>query len=234
MSLLTIATNALQEMSGFEVPTSFYGNANLTATLCVALANRSGKTLEKDVRWQELITEYTFSTADGTATYALPSDFRAFANMSQWDRTNQWRMTGPIPSLVYQWLKSGISVASTANKWFMVRGSYITIYPTPSAVETIAFDYYSKSWITKQSDSSSVAAFTSDNDTSKIDEDLITLSLKWMFLQAKGMPYEPEYRMYEAAAESLREDNGGRSIIGLNSPTRPYYSGNLPDQGYGS
>lgn len=233
MSLLTIATAALQEIGGFDVPSSFYGNSNLTATQCVALANRAGKTLEQDIRWAELIDEHTFTTADGTATYALPSDFRCFANMSQWDRSNSWRLTGPVPGMVYQWLKSGIVVASTANKWFAIRGSTLTIYPTPTAIDTIAFDYYSKGWILKQSDSSNVTAWSSDNDTARIDEDLIALSLKWRFLQAKGMPYEPEYREYEAIVDSMREDNGGRAVISLNrrggSP-----DGNLPDTGFGS
>lgn len=234
MSLLSLCTNALQEMSGFEVPTSFYGNTNLTATNVVALANRVGKTLEKDVRWQQLITEYTFSTSNGTATYALPSDFRAFANMSQWDRTNSWRMTGPTPSLVYQWLKSGIAVASTSTKWFAVRGNLFTIYPTPTATETIAFDYYSKNWITKQSDSSSIAEWSADLDTAKIDEDLITLGVKWRFLQAGGYPYEPEYREYESILDSLKEDNGGRGVISLSVPRFNGFPGNLPDTNFGS
>lgn len=233
MTLATICTAALQEIGGFDVPSSFYGNSNLTATQCVALANRAGRTLEKDVRWAELLTEHTFNTSSGTATYALPSDFRAFANMSQWDRTNNWRMAGPMPSMVYQWLQGGATVASGMNKWFMIRGAYFTIYPTPTATEEIAFDYYSKAWITKQADSSNVSAWTSDNDTARVDEDLLTLSLKWRFLQAKGMPYEPEYREYEAIVDSLREDNGGRRMISLNSRYRNYSDGLLPEEGFG-
>jgi hypothetical protein len=153
MSLLTICTAALDEIGGFDVPGSFYGSTNATATQIVALCNREGKTLEKEIRWAELVTEHTFVTVASTATYAMPSDFRAFGPMSQWDRTNSWRLNGPVPSLVWQWLKSGISVASGMNKWFMVRGAYLTIYPTPTVSdETIAFDYYSKSWVTKQVD----------------------------------------------------------------------------------
>jgi len=234
MSLLTIATNALSEIGGFAVPDTFYGNANPTASACVALANREGSTLEKECRWSELITEGTITTVSGTATYAKPSDFRAFANMSQWDRTNSWRLTGPTPSFVWQWLQSGITVASAMNKWFMVRGAYIHIYPTPTvSSETIAFDYYSKSWVTKQVDSSSVAAWTADNDTARIDEDLLTMGLKWRFLQSKGMPYEPEYKEYEAIKESLRDDNGGRGIICLGGQRTSSLSDLLPETGYG-
>ena len=38
-------------------------------------------------------------------------------------------------------------------------------------VETIAFDYYSKNWITKQADSSGIAEWSADNDTAKLDAD---------------------------------------------------------------
>jgi hypothetical protein len=234
MTLLSICTAALDEIGGFDVPGSFYGSTNATATQIVAICNREGKTLEKEIRWAELVTEHTFVTVASTATYAMPSDFRAFGPMSQWDRTNSWRLNGPVPSLVWQWLKSGISVASGMNKWFMVRGAYLTIYPTPTVSdETIAFDYYSKSWVTKQVDSSNVAAWTADNDTSRINEDLITMGVKWRFLQAKGMPYEPEYREYESVKESLKEDNGGRGSINLGRGSGVNYDGNIPDQGYG-
>lgn len=234
MSLLTIATAALSEIGGYDIPSTFYGNQNLTARQCVSLTNREGKTLEKELRWQELITEHTFTTVSGTATYVLPTDFRAFGNMSQWDRTNRWRMTGPTPSIVWQWLNSGIAVAATTTRWFALRGNLFTVYPTPSTTgDTLAFDYYSKSWVTKQSDSTNVTEWSADNDTSRIDEDLLTMGLKWRFLQAKGMPYQPEYAEYSSIKDALAEDNGGRGMISLNCPTSPGLGGNLPETGYG-
>lgn len=236
MALIDICTDALNGISGFAVPTSFFSNTDLTAKLCVQLANEAGKDLEKTNRWSELITEGTITTVNGTATYAKPDDFRAFANMSQWDRTNLWRLTGPTPSLVWQWLKSGIVVASTNNRWFMVRGAYITIHPTPSTDgDTIVYDYYSKNWITKQSDQTSKARWTDDQDTSKLDEDLITADLKWRFLQAKGMNFQTEYARWESLKEELLTDNGGHGVIdlGLPVPRNTGFGGNLPQTGYG-
>ena len=237
MSLSTIATKALRGLSGFKIPSSFYGNPDLTATLVVALADECGQDLEKEYRWQELVTEHTFTTTASTATYALPTFFRAFANMSQWDRTNQWRMQGPMPSFVYQWLKSGISVWASNNRWFALRGNLFTIFPTPATTgDTIAFDYYSKAWITKQLDSSNIAAWSADLDTARLDEDLLTADLKWRFLQAKGLPFEPEYKRRESLIEALQADNGGRGMIDLGSPapSMGVGYGNLPETGIGS
>lgn len=237
MSLLTIATTALQEIGGFDIPTSFYGNLNKTAVACVALSNRSGRSLQADVRWSELLKEGSIATVASTATYPKPTDFRAFANMSQWDRTNRWRLTGPIPSLVYQWLQSGISVAASNNRYFMVRGATISIYPTPTTTgDDIRFDYYSNAWVQKQVDSLNATAWTADLDTALLDEDLMIMDLKWRFLQSKGVPYEPEYREFEALKDAAQADSGGRGVIDMGGGAglrTGVGGGNLPETGVG-
>lgn len=233
MTLLSICQRALRSIGGFDVPSSFLSNTNLTAVQCVALANEAGQDLEAEIRWQELLAEYTFETVAGTATYALPSGFRAFGPMSQWDRTNLWRLTGPTQSMVYQWLKSGISIASTNNSWFAVRGNLFTLFPTPDSVRTIAFDYYTMNWVTKQVDGLGSDEWTADLDTSKINEKLLVADLKWRFLQAKGMPFEPEYKRYESLKDMARDDNGPRGAIDLGRPLPGGFGENIPDTGFG-
>lgn len=233
MSLLTICSNAIKELSGFELPTSFYGNANLTARSCVALVSREMKTLEREYRWSELITTATFSTVSGTDAYSLPTDFRAFANASQWDRTNHRYLSGPTSPLDWQWLKGDLATGATIQRFFRIQGQYIYIHPVPTVSgDTIAFDYYSKHTVTKQEDGSNVEDWTSDNDTSRLDEDLLTMGLKWRFLQSKGMPFETEYREYETIKESARDDNGGKAI--LNMGRGRIRVSNLPETGFGS
>ena len=234
MSLISICQNALKGISGFSIPSTFYGNLDATASLIVAVANESGQDLEKEIRWQELISEHTFATVIGTATYALPTGFRAFADMSQWNRTTLRRLSGPVPSTVYQWLKSGLTVSAAGRNYFMIRGNLFTIYPTPTAVQTIAFDYYDKRWVTKQIDSSFSTSWTADLDTSRIDEDLITADVKWRFLQAKGMPFETEYLRYETIKSLLSGDNGGRDSIRMGGPVASDGNSNMPDTGYGA
>jgi hypothetical protein len=234
MSLLTVCQTALEELSGFEVPTSFYGNPNLTAVLCVRSAEAGLGALEIEHRWQELISEYTFTTSAGVATYALPDGFRAFANLAMWDRTNQWRMYGPVPSMIWQWIKSGITVAAANRRWYMVRGNLLTIFPTPTVTgDTIAYDYYSKYCVLSQSTGGYLARFSSDNDLPRLDERLLTLDVKWRFLSAKGMPFEANYKEFEAVKEDLWSDNGGKPLIDMNGGINPVMNGNIPDTGFG-
>jgi hypothetical protein len=232
MSLHSICTNALNELGGFEVPGSFYGNANATATKCVALVTREGNSLEKEFRWSVLITSTTVTTVSGTANYDLPTDFRAFANMSQWDRTNDRQLSGPLSGAVWQYRKSGVVASSDLNRGFRIQNNDIYIDPTPTSADTLAYDYYSKYWIIKQSDSSTTNTFSSDNDTCRLDEDLLTLALKWRFLQSGGYPFEAEYREYESMKTSLLDDDGGKPRICLGKT--PYIYTNLPETGFGS
>lgn len=231
MSLGTICTNALREIGGFEVPSTFGGNSNLTARRCVALVNREGHFLERKKRWTELITTYTFTTVNGTANYDLPSDFRAFANMSQWDRTNRRPLVGPTAPFVWQWLKGNVASGNTIDRFFRIQGGDIYIHPTPTVTgDTIAYDYYSKNWVT-DSDGDPAATCTSDNDVPRLDEDLITLGLKWRFLQASGMPFDTELAEWKDTLTEISSDDGGKGLISL-GPSRRVWT-NIPDTGFG-
>ena len=96
MTLKSICQNALREITGFEVPDSFIGFPERDRPIaCVNLVQREGKRLAKKFDWNELIAEAIITTVSGDATYDKPSDFKHFANMSQWDRTNFRRLGGP-------------------------------------------------------------------------------------------------------------------------------------------
>lgn len=232
MALIDVCTNALRAIGGVEVPSSFVGNGNLTARQCVALVMEAGNSLERVNRWSNLITSYTFDTVADQASYDLPSDFRAFTNMSQWDRTNNRPMMGPTPGFIWQFLKSGIAQGATIDRWFRLQGGKFYIHPTPAADgDTIAFDYYSKNWIIKQLDSTNVRTFFSDNDEFRLDEDLLTIDLKWRFLQAKGFPYEAEYKIFEATRDECLADDGGKGRINLGQ--RYVMWNGIPDTGFG-
>lgn len=232
MTIGTICQDALSEIGGFAVPSTFFGNGNLTAKQCLALVKAAGNSLERDHRLSALIDTHTFTTVPDQASYDLPEDFRAFANMSQWDRTANMPVIGPTPAYLWQFLKSGIAQGATINRWFRIQGGKFYIHPTPSDAAEIAFDYYSKYWIVKQSDGSSVSTFFSDNDTTRIDEFILSRELKWRFLQAKGMPFEAEYREADALIQDYLADDGGKGKICLGKS--PLVFNSLPDTGFGS
>ncbi len=228
MSLLTICRAVLQEVGDWSTPSTIVANTDPLAVQLLALAQRSGKQLALDYKWQVLLTTHTFATVASTATYALPADFHRFANLTQWDRTNYEMVEGPVSPAKFEYLRS--SSASTASPWkyFRVAADVFAIYPTPTAAETIAYQYYSKYWITGK------AAYSADADAPLLDEDLLTIDLRWRFLQAKGLPFEHEKAEAMARRDALLIRDGGRDAVrfgGAGKTSNPY--GNLPETGYG-
>jgi hypothetical protein len=230
MTLLTICQTVLRETGKFQVPSTIVSNADPTAVQLLALANRTGRTLANDLRWQVLLSTYTFATVASTANYSLPSDFGRFANLTQWDRTNDNPVRGPVTAMEWEYLQSsGFGASSIFDKVFRIAGNYFAIYPTPdTSDETIAFQYYSKNWITNKT------AFSADDDTALIDEDLIILGTKWRWLQAKGDSFENEKLEYQQRLDSLQAGDGGRDVIRFGSRFVENGAGNIPDVGFGS
>jgi len=226
-TLLSICQTALRETGQVNVPSSIVGNTNPLAVQLLALANRSGRTLALDYRWQALITTYTFPTVAGTTDYALPSDLHAFANLTFWDRTNIEQCEGPVSPVMWEGLRSGNAIGVGLRKYFRVAGNLFSIYPTPAAAETVAYQYYTANWHNGKDQ------FSDDTDAPLIDADLITLDLKWRWRAAKGLAYDQEKADFLGRLEALQAADGGKNILrfgrsGLGAPVL-----NIPETGFG-
>lgn len=229
MTLLTICQDALKEIGGINVPDTIVSNEDPTAIQLLALANRTGRELALDYKWQGLLSTHTFSTVDGTSAYAMPSDFHAIANRTAWDRTNDWKLQGPASKMAWERLQSSAITSSGLRSWFRIQGGQFNLYPTPTSVRTIAFQYYQKTFVS-ESGGSDKAAFTLDNDTARIDEDLLLLGVKFRFKAAKGLISDPERMEYESRKNALQiADKGAATIDFGGSMTQ----GGMPESGFG-
>jgi hypothetical protein len=188
LSALTIA-QAVARDSGFSVPATLVGNSDDTASMLLALLNKSGKALA-GYSWQVLQKEGTVTTVASTPSYALPADYGWIENNTLWDRTNLWKDRGSLTPSEWQAYKSGIA-STTPRSRFRVKLGRLYIDPTPSSVVTLAYEYVSNQWCW---DGVSAYAnnFVTDNYVSLIDEYLLELDVTWRFLARKGMAYAEE------------------------------------------
>jgi hypothetical protein len=188
MSLLTICQNVAADC-GFGAPSTIVGNLDSTAKMLLALINKSGKALARKP-WQVLQKEYTFTTVNGTPSYALPTDYGWFQNDTCWDRTNYWQQRGSLSAEAWQWYKSGTQTTTPRTR-FRVYGGLIFIDPTPTSANNFVVEYLSSYWVapTATPTVGTKASFTLDTDVSLIDEYLIELDLTWRFLERKGLAY---------------------------------------------
>ena len=224
MSLLTICQNACDEV-GLKQPSSIIGNSGVTERRCLRYAERIGREMvRKSI--DLLIFEHTFSTADGTESYNLPSDFDHFVPETHWNRTTDRKMY-PIQPKEWQLYKSGLVDAQIVDRFRVKeREGKFYLHPTPSGTEEIAYEYVSKNFC-ESAGGVAQASWQADTDVGlstaveQYDgyEDIFELGLIWRLLNRLGEPYAEEKAEYQMVLNTF---------IAQTNPQKVHMDGNYP------
>jgi hypothetical protein len=209
MTLQTVVNNASERL-GLGSRTTVVASTDENAVQLLALAQEEGKTLARRHEWQVLQTEYTFPTVASTASYALPSDFDRILKETVFNRTRRRRVLGDLTP--DQWQQTQASLVTMVNPAFRIRGNLFLISPTPSTVETIAYEYISKKWCQSNASVGQVE-WLADTDTGLLDEELMTLGLIWRYRKSKGLDYGDDMNTYEMEVAKLILNDGARVRI---------------------
>lgn len=166
--------------------------------------------------------------------YALPSDYDAIVDRTQWDKSKHWEMLGPESAQQWEWILSGFIATGPRVRWRLL-GAYFQIWPGFSNTETLGFEYRSKAWAYT---AAGVAknSFTVDTDTSIYPDRLLVLSTKLKYLQSKGFDTTAVYRDYQSELETDIAQNTAASNLSFAPKPASILIGwdQIPDQGYGS
>jgi hypothetical protein len=205
--------------------------------LLTTLLNELGRQLVREFQWSQLVTAYTFSTVASTQTYAPPTDMLKLVDQSEWNRSTKFPMGGPLSPQSWEYLQALVTAASFTTL-FKLQGGQIYLYPTPSGVQTMAFQYVSSWWVAptatptvRTSDKTTVAS-----DVLFFDPQVLNLGLQWKFRRRKNMDFATQEEDYRAALEAAKNEdpapvlslNGGRPFI-------PLLDGrNIPPTGFGT
>lgn len=209
MTLLTIARNAATRL-GLPSPSSVVNSTDPNSITLLAMAQEEGKTLARRHEWQVLQTEHTFSTADGTSSYSLPSDMDRILKGTVFNRTRRRRMVGDLTP--DQWQQTQASLVTMVNPAFRIMGGNFLISPTPTATETVAYEYISNKWC-QSSGGTTQTEWSSDTDTGRLSEDLMTLGIIWRYRAAKGLEYGEAMDTYEIEVTKAILNDGARVRI---------------------
>lgn len=227
MSLLTIVQTASAEI-GLPVPSSVINNSNDTVKQMLYLVNSIGRELAQHYDWQELVNEGSFTTV-ATETQstiaAATTGFHRFVNNTMFDRTRNWQIIGPLSAQDWQFMKS-TSTQSVRNYW-RVRGDSILFYPTPSAGNSVYFEYVTENWADVAATGSPKSSFTIDTDISLIDEELLKRALVYRWLEMKGLDYAEPFRRYQLQLSNSIQRNGAKPV--LSTVGRPSYDPSRPN-----
>lgn len=239
MSLLTIVSDAAAEI-GIASPTTVIGNNDPNVTRLLALANREGRELASKYPWTILQREHTFNTADGTAEYALPTDFRAFIADTAWNRADYDRVRGNLTPQEWQTYKSGIIGSGIVHqRWRVKRAASGTtrkfvIDPTPSSIEAMVFEYLSDAWCSSSDGTTLRTTWAADADVGLLSESLMTLGLVWRFKNAIGTEYGLDLLQYEQTVSRALADDLAMPTKMLHTSGTFKLGGYVPDTGFGA
>ncbi len=191
MTLLTIA-QGLAKNVGMQSPSSVVGNAARSWVEALQFANETGEELARRVDWGQLQASATL-TGDGTnLTHSLPA---GFGRLSKGAAVKAGAT--PIRSLSRaEW--GTLTPAQGTPRYFLLEGDDMTLFPYLANLATVSVSYQTKYWT-----SAGAAAFTADDQTSLIDENLFLKGLIARWRRQKGMPYQDEEAEYEAALQDF-------------------------------
>jgi hypothetical protein len=228
-TLLDILQRAADEL-GLPRPSSA-ASADVGARQLFALANATGRDLMRVHDWGALQTLATITTQAGIADYALPADFHRVVPDTHWDRSNDWRMSGPDTPQMDRWRReSGVAETGTRRTFRQVGGK-VRIFPTPTAAgQELVYEYVSQHWA-RSATNTVQEEMAADTDTCVFSKDLMVKGVKWRFMAAKGLYADAlrdefnDLRDLEIAA-----DIGGTTLdMAPSEGDGPIDLGSLPD-----
>lgn len=217
-TLLSICTDAMEGVLNVAVPSTIIGNTSPTAKLLKSAAQDTGRFLEREYSWQALKKSYTFATSDGVNAYDIPEEMRRFANMTIWSDTDQWSLR-LVGDKGWRTLQSGI-IAPSLRFYYSVFANQINVVPTPGTTSyNIVFDYYTK-YFCESSSGTGLDRWAADSDVSRLDDNLMVLGVRYLYLQRQGLPFDEEKASFLTACKSLLADDRPREIIDVSVVTQ--------------
>jgi hypothetical protein len=229
-TLLSLCTEVIEGIDSFDAPSSIVGNDDPSAVLLKNIASQVGRELVRDVRWEVLKTPYSFATVASTSAYSVPADFGRFANLTFWNTSENQPLIGPLSAVDWAALTRGITVIGIRYA-FAMYGGFINITPTPTAVQNIGYDYYSKYFCTN-SGGTAIENWAADSDIWRLDSDLAVLGMRYRFRARKGLPFSEEKADYLQAIKSLQFDDSPKALIDVSGLPRGKYDG-IPSGNFG-
>lgn len=227
--------NDVAETVGLGTQTAIYASTDPNIIQLRALLKQVGRRLALEREWKQLLTEHTFNTASGTASYALPADFSRMVNQTAWNRAADRRFA-PLGAQVWQYIQA-TTLGATLQAVFRPRAATFEIYPTPSSIQAIAFEYISNYWVASsgsaQGDKDKPAA---DTDTVMLDPLLVVAALKLAWLKAKNMDATAALADYDAIYSISAGVNAGPAPALRLDHRRAVADDaiNVPETGFGS
>ncbi len=160
----------------------------------------------------------------GRCRYILPT--------TAWNRDDSRQLIW-ITSEEWQHFKGWTSI-NDLNLRVRIRNNQLEVEQTVESGDagtTLAFEYISLNW-TQDSGSTAQQKFAADDDTSVLDEELLTLGLIWRFRKAKGLDFQADYMEYVQQVNLAKARDGNARKLKLGSSIKQFLGVNTAEGNY--
>ena len=207
-------------MARVKVPTSFYGSTQRNARSIFLAVEQAVEDILRAQDWTQLRLRASYTiTSLGLSRIALEENFDHINDNTIWSSTNNRKLIGPIDSAEMNSIRaSGINPHTTAfqirNKGPNDPSPYLNIWGTVEN-EAIIFDYQTlwHAYIEGSPAPVSTRYFTSDNQISCLDSDLIEIGGLAKFLRIIGRSYSDEVQDFnDMLTERIARDEGSMTV----------------------
>lgn len=211
-------------------PTAVMSSQDDQLLQLVGLANEVIEDLIMRPTWTGLQIGTTFTTvaaeSQGLLSTLAAYGFQWLIDNTMFNRTTGLPIFGPRSP---QQEQAGKALGMTGPlTTYRIQQGYLLFYPTPTAGDTIAFEYASKYPILAVNDTTYKKFFTADTDQWVLDESLLLKGLRWMWKKEKGLAYAEDFRSYETYVTQSMAHDGTKANLNLNgqaansdTPVRP-------------
>lgn len=233
-TLLQIA-QTISNQIGLPTPQAVVSAPDQNMVKLLALIRATCEDLLQEYDWQVLQKRYSFQTANGIDSYAMPADEERFINGTFYDQTNRWAMQGQLTATEWEQLKVS-NLATSPFQRYRVLGNKLYLFPTPGMTAyTFAYEYISNAYCTSsagmlQSD------LQQDSDIILFDHRMVVYGAKLKWLTSIGMDTITAMSEYARAVELAKgSDVPGRrlNIMGCGTALPFLSTANIPDTGFG-
>lgn len=212
MTALTAMQKAAVPLIGRKPQTFFTAQGNFEMEM-VTLLNDLAAEIARTHDWRALMKTHTL-VGDGTTTsFAKPDDYDRMVIASHVSDGASWFWNYAQCPDIDTWvqIQNGYHLGIAPGWWFIL-DDHFQFAPAPAANARAIVPYISRHNARAQNGAPK-AEFTADTDTFALDEELLTLGLKWKWRESKHLDATGEQADFEKAfGQFSARDKGARVI----------------------
>ena len=223
MTVLAAMQKTAVPLIGRKPQTFFTAQGNFEMEM-VTLLNDVALEISRAHDWRDLTKIHTL-IGDGTTTsFAKPDDYDRMVIASHVSDGNSWFWNYELCPDLDTWIaiQNGYYLGAVPPGWWMLLDGDFQFAPAPEANARAIFPYVSRHYARAQNGTPK-AEFTADTDTFVLDEELLTLGLKWKWRESKHLDATGDQADFEKRfSEASARDPGARVIRSRNQTRRNF------------